>query len=252
LFPHSPSRCVSARVVPTRPNSSPQRRIKRNRGANAALVTRAQSTLGLFSFADPFPPRKVVEHTYAQNFSVSGDGSVANKLGTAITMSLNDIFAPGGSYTHQPYGRDQMAALYGRYKVHGVVLELEVCMSNTATTKNPPVFIMGINAPSSGFTYTGALLTDAMEQASADWIQVPAGLPRRIVKKVDVATLCGATKQEFAADVSQYCAANGSSPTKTTSVSFSVAGLDTSVYAVVALRFTYRTEWFERITLAAS
>jgi len=233
-------------------NLFPNKQHKKN-AREDSLVRAQRLPKGLFSFPAPYPPRQLVEHTYGQVIRVANDAVTSNKLGSATVVSLNDIFSPGGAGAHQPYGRDQMAALYGAYKVHAVIMRV-AHQQSVVGTPNASTLIMGINSPSSGITYTGLDLQTAMEQPSVEWVQSSWGFMREFTKRFDIARIVGVSKEEFQADTSVYAALAGASPSKTCSVSFAcgseTAGTTSSICLTVEL--TYVVEWFQRIIQPAS
>ncbi len=86
-----------------------------------------------FRFEDPFPARTVKELVYKHELSAHTDPGSNFQAGTPLTFNLGSLFAPiaGG---HQPFGFDQMAALYARYKVHKVRIRVETMPLATPTT----------------------------------------------------------------------------------------------------------------------
>ncbi len=203
---------------------------------------------GPFPFADPFPLRQVIHHTYSFASGPSSSGSNGLLTGVPVIFNMNDLFAPGGTIAHQPYGRDQMAALYGRYKVRRFTVELECLGGGTQS-----ILIMAATSPSAGFNYSGCTTTDAMEQPGVQAILCPTTTPRKIVKSFDIAQVLGVDKREFEADVSQYAAAAGSSPAVLAKFQIVVGAIvSTTQTASIVGRVSYEAEWFDRITQAAS
>jgi hypothetical protein len=82
--------------------------------ARLRRYTNFENSNGNFTFLDP---HKYVSLKYADLYSES----LATVTGTNQVMNLNSIFDPDRTGTgHQPYGYDQLAALYNRYRVLAV------------------------------------------------------------------------------------------------------------------------------------
>jgi len=231
--------------VPARDNYvAPKNNNKKKRGTPSAQ--RLVAPLALFSFADPYPARQVVRHNYCQVFSFTSDASTAAKTSTAQVLAVNDMFAPGG---HQPYGRDQMAALYGRYKIRRVTIELEALSGDSLRG----ALVVAVYGPSAGFSYGSALLTDCAEQPNAAAIMLSSTAVTKFAQTFDIKTILGVDAREFDSDVSQYAAASGSSPTILARLALAYSGIAaTSQNCTVVMRLIFETEWFDRITQAAS
>jgi len=76
------------------------------------------------AMANPVPNTRKFSLTYSEQ--VSGTSVTGGITGGGTNISLNDIHDPNKTGTgHQPYGHDQWAAFYNRYKVTWVEIKLE-------------------------------------------------------------------------------------------------------------------------------
>jgi hypothetical protein len=94
-------------------NKRNNKKARKNRGGRRApshgSYTTRESSLWTF-----LEPHKYVTFHYAEVFT----NSVLTVTGSQQIMNLNSLFDPNRTGTgHQPYGFDQLAALYNRYRV---------------------------------------------------------------------------------------------------------------------------------------
>jgi len=118
------------------PKSYPLRRsvkttsFSRQKKKRDAVLCRAFSSLartpafvhpGASSLLNGLPTRKKINLRYCDEILVTGAGTVG-----VHTFRLNSMFDPDYTATgHQPMGRDQWAAFYGRYVVANAVIKAE-------------------------------------------------------------------------------------------------------------------------------
>jgi len=153
-------------------------------------------------------PHRYVTLKYTEVFSQS----IAAGVGTQQTMNLNSLFDPNRTGTgHQPYGYDQLAALYNRYRV--LKCGWKVTFGTLAGTIN--VLVVPVNG----------LINTAIADAAT--YQTAAELPFCVVKtqgggggptivisgNMSLNKLNGVTITEYLAD-DRFEAAIGASPTE--------------------------------------
>lgn len=181
---------------------------------------------------------------------VSGavDGSLC---GVSTTFNLNSMFSPTGGAT-QPYGFDQMAALYGRYKVYSVTISLTVSKGTDA--QNTMYAHALIQNPSGGATLTGLSGGDVEERPNGvTW--VVGNIPVHWNAHFDISTLCGINKREFEANVEDYAALVSASPARIATMQLAVsnaASAQTSKGVDWRVLIEYDCVFFQRITQADS
>ncbi len=200
----------------------------------------------------PFPPRLVRQMRWCNSLGLVSATTTA-QMGTENVFRLNSCFDPdltGG--THQPYGFDQMAALYAKYVVHRV--RIRIIASTIAATKTSAVGI-AVQAPTSTQVLTAMSLSDIIEKSMGDvlWMET-AGRVSVFEASFDIARIAGVTQQQLRANIEDYAALISASPGQTPYLRIALANFqDTtqigqSVYVVLDMD----TEFFDRIELSSS
>lgn len=210
------------------------RKMRRNWRKRAAR--RGVKVLGALQ---PIPQRQIVKMKYAQN------------VNTAVTtaynwkFALNNIFDPDFTGTgHQPYGHDQLAALYNRYRV--------IACSYVITAYSGSTGICYGAVPGNE-QITATTLAELRENPRARYTtQYPGGSSTKLVGKVYLPSLMGRTKQQYMAD-DRYQATFGTAPQE--QAFLNLTGLDlaevgTSINWTVTLE--YLVEVFDVKPLAQS
>ncbi len=178
------------------------------------------------------------------------------QCGTPLTYNLGSLFAPiaGG---HQPFGFDQMAALYARYKVHKVKIRVETMPLTSVNTISNAVQVVGIFPPGSAQTTLNVLNAYSMGEnfnVSTKLVANTALVPVVFETTLDIATIAGLTKKEFEANIEDYSALVTASPTRfpflEVNLAPNVAASGTDYLSGVTLTFV--AEFWQRISLAAS
>jgi hypothetical protein len=201
---------------------------------------------------EPFPVRCVRTLRYVYTTTLSGTGT-ANVFGTAVTFNLNSLFQPN-SGGHQPYGFDTMATLYDRYKVLSCDVDLTACY--TGGIQNSFLGVIQL-PPGEVATIAGSTVEIVSEKPRA--IAVPivggtgAGSPQ-VIQHLAMPVCCGLTAPEFKANVEDYAAVVGASPSRIPKLEVAVADFSTTTTASVKLRFDilFHAEFFDRTVLAQS
>lgn len=188
---------------------------------------------------NPIPARQIVKMKYAQN------------VNTAVTtaynwqFALNSIFDPdqtGGG--HQPYGHDQLATLYNRYRV--------IACSYVITAYSGSTGICYGAMPANEVKSFGTL-SELRENPRARYItQYPGGSTTKLVGKVYLPALMGRSKTQYMSD-DRYQAVFGANPQE--GAWLNLAGLDlaevgSSINWTVTLEYT--VEVFDVKPLAQS
>lgn len=187
----------------------------------------------------PIPQRQIVKMKYAQAINTSASNIYNYKF------NLNSIFDPdytGGG--HQPYGHDQLAGLYNRYRVISCSYVITGYSGSTGICYG----CMPANEP---VTFT--TLAELRENPRARYTtQYPGGSTTKLVGKIYMPSLVGRTKQQYLAD-DRYQAIFGASPQE--QAILNVTGLDLAeVGATVNWTITleYTVEVFDVKPLAQS
>jgi len=191
----------------------------------------------------------LVDHTYGDILSLQVNATGGLTSATPSTYNLNDLFAPEVVNAHQPYGFDQMTPLYKKFKVHSATITVQ-----TLTTAAGIWLHVAFASPNAGFSYAGASAYAVSEQPGATSYLLTPSVVHHTVKGIDMPTLCNVTKQEYDADVSMFVGTGAASPSSVAKcyLALSTPGAASGYTALLQVRITYKVEWFDRITLAAS
>lgn len=124
------------------------------------MATAIKGPFSAYSGVDPFPP------SYRCNMRYTSQGylscGTAGVCGTQKEWQLNSLQSPETSGGHQPYGFDQLAALYARYRVYAVTLDIVL---NNPNADGLGMACTIVSSENSGFsTLTGKTLWNVNEQ----------------------------------------------------------------------------------------
>lgn len=191
----------------------------------------------------PIPARFITKHKYSETFSLALSNSYQYKY------NLNGMYDPnstGGG--HQPYGYDQLATLYNRYRVIKCSYTISGIQSDSPGTNTRLVAV-----PSNAAT-TFTTVSEACETPRAKFIvQGAAGSPLKTLHGWSyIPSLMGRSKAEYMAD-DRYQATNGSNPSELAILNIvggTLGDVGTSITAVITLEYT--CEWFDLNQLAQS
>jgi hypothetical protein len=201
---------------------------------------------------DPFPKRRVAALRYSDSYTILTT-TTEFLYGTATSVLLNSLFAPvsGG---HQPYGFDQLAALYNRYRVNAVDVEMTI-MYNGGVQNS---IVSGVVLPpGTSATIAGSTYTIVSEKPNVISVPIVGGTNTGTVfikQRFDIARLAGLTANELQANVEDYSAAVTASPSKLVTFEFATCGVSTTTAtsSKVLLTLVFHTEFWERKILAQS
>lgn len=200
---------------------------KYRRRGRKMQMRRKRAGLRVLSGLNPIPARQIVKMKYADNINTA--------VGTAFNykFNLNSIFDPNFTGTgHQPYGHDQLQALYNRYRV--------ISCSYVITAYSGATGICyGVMPANEAVTFT--TLAELRENPRARFItQYPGGSTTMLKGKVYIPSLVGRNKSQYMAD-DRYQAIFGASPQE--QAVLNVTGLDlaevgVSVNWTITLEYT--------------
>ncbi len=192
-------------------------------------------------------PHKYVTFKYTEVFS----SSVVSAGGAQQTMNLNSIFDPNRTGAgHQPYGYDQLAALYNRYRV--LKTQWKVTFGTQSGTYNLVVFpVNGLIASSvagASTFQTACELPFAVHRT-----QGGGGAPTIVIDgEIELNKLNGCTRAEYLGD-DRFEAQVGASPTELMTLGI---GLYNPTTATVDINYTveiiYYTDLHDPISIAGS
>ncbi len=166
--------------------------------------------------------------------------------GTAVNLGCTNAYSPI-SGTHQPYGFDQMAALYRYYKVVGFKYRITGVNYTAASATMLGVREVPVNENKSlsATDIAQAAERPGMRQA---FTTAGNGLPPVIEGEVDIPALLGVSKEMFKADVSEYGALCTAAPNRYPYVQISVAGNNSSAFMRLLIECEYTVNFWQRIT----
>lgn len=150
-------------------------------------IRRRRPTTNVNRALQPFSSRFITKLKYSEAFVLN----VANNW--TQTMRLNSLFDPNlTGVGHQPYGFDQLAAIYNRYRV----IATSYCINAYSGTSPIRFACIPVNdAPPINN------LSELCENPRAYWkLQYPGGDTQYIKGKTSIPSLMGRTKQQYMAD----------------------------------------------------
>lgn len=213
------------------------RRLRKGKGRKAKRTGR--KTVVVNRAITPVPQRFLTQHKYSTTFTLG-------TLQPLYRMNLNSLYDPDQTGTgHQPYGFDQMAALFNRYRVYGVSYKVQGYQFN-----NPIRF--GCVATNDTASPTNmATLIEYPRSKSA--IQVNGGSTAVITGYVNLPSLTGRTKAQYMAD-DRYQAQNNTNPQEALILNVMAQSLsDTALDSCTMLvTLNFHCEWFDPIVFASS
>jgi len=165
-------------------------------------------------------------------------------VGEVRNVRVNNAYEPIAS-THQPYGWDQMAALYRRYKVVG--MKMRVRIINPYTT--PGYFLARPVPVNENYSMVDNYFAETSEKPGTITRAIAAaGGPNEIVDvPIDIPKLLGITREQFLADTSRYSAQVTAAP-DFAYVQIGYAGSGASAYVAVLVECEYLVQFWQRIT----
>lgn len=184
----------------------------------------------------PLPARFITKHKYSTPFTLNALNSYQYKF------NLNSLYDP--DYTgvgHQPYGRDQLAALYNRYRVIKTSWVI-----NGIQTDSPGTNIRLACQPSNDIVSYGNISAMCEAPRTRFIVQGAQGAPLKILKGFShLPTLCGRTTAEYMAD-DRYQADVNTSPPEYCMLNVMGSTLtdgSATINCDITLEFT--VEWFD-------
>lgn len=183
-------------------------------------------------------------------YAESITSSIATTLGTNLVYRLNSIFDPtsavGGT---QPYGYDQMAALYNRYRV----LKTRWIVTFNASSAGYNAYVIpsngALNAPSADLTsFTSCIMTpfDKYQRYALN------GEPPIFKGSMDLNVLGGVTREEYLAD-DRFEAQIGANPSEVISLNIGIQNPSAGTISIpFMVELFYETDLHDPISLVAS
>lgn len=206
-------------------------------------------------FPPPFAEQMRCSLGYTQTINLASSAS-ANVYGTEIDVNLNSVFQPTSTGGHQPFYLDQIALIYKRYRVDAVKVRVVAFSADPTATDVLSLSALLVSPGVSG-TLTGAATDVILEKPNQATVLVqPAGSAAvmQIDIRATIADLCGLTRAELTANVSDYSALITASPNRVPLLMLAAANDSNAVSKTVRIHLfvEYDCEFFERIVPAQS
>jgi len=192
---------------------------------------------------------------YVQTFSVTSSTTVPT-FGTEQKFSLNSLYDPDITGSgHQPYGYDQLAALYKLYRVEGVRISITAFASEWGS------LVVGAQVACANDTaaLAGSSIQTVDERPGTVILypSYPSGgtLLAKITQNFRIAQIEGISARALADDTQNYTAAVTTNPVRMPYLLVAAANPDASVTTYscrVLVELEYDAIFYERITQAAS
>lgn len=185
---------------------------------------------------------------YAYTSTLANNGISTWTFGDSLNLRVNNAYDPING-THQPYGWDQMAALYRYYKVVGFSYEV-VGLAFPDKSLVLGVRPVPVNENTS-IANTGIATVAERPNTRLAFAQFGGPIPS-LKGTVNIPQLLGVSQEQFDADVSEYSAAVTAAPSRYAYIQIAVAGTDATTFMQVVIRVVYTVNYWQRITQAAS
>jgi hypothetical protein len=218
-------------------------------GTSSASASAGSLAISYFS-PDPFPPSVRKQLRYCENFQLSV--GTAGICGTEVTLALNSLYDPNLSGTgHQPYGFDQMAALYTKYRVDSVNVLLEFTTPGSTVDQCCIAAFEGIAQQST----TGTAIDQVCERPNVFKAHLSSSGRRHAViqKSFNLWQLVGVSQIKYTAE-DGYAAACTASPANIPVCRFNVCNYSqgTAAASSCLLTLTFNAIFYGRIGQAQS
>lgn len=212
---------------------------KRKKGGRWRKAKRGNRKVKVLSALNPIPARQIVRMKYAEAFETN----VANAYN--FTFNLNSIYDPNRTGTgHQPYGHDQLALLYNRYRVIGCRYVVQ------AYSGSSPIRF-GI-LPANEVKSVGTV-SELIENPRAQYkLQIPGGNTQVIKGNAYIPAITGRSKTQYMSD-DRYQASFGASPAELAILNICALTMaEVGVTVQFQITLEYLVEVFDVIPLGQS
>ena len=189
---------------------------------------------------------------YVDTITLTSSAGAARISGSQYEFRLNSIYDTDKTSTgHQPYMYDQVATLYGKYRVDRCDVQVDAIVS-PSTSHAITALVQG---PSGGLNLGGQELNFLLENVKAKTLYAltTAVNPPRIRFSIDIAKYLGIGRDAYEADLTQFAASVGANPSAICMlnlVTSAFAGTSESIQAVVTL--VYHVKFWDPITFGQS
>lgn len=240
--------------VATKKKTGPKPKPKRTalaKGAPRYLVDgKSKGDFGMIMKRAPFAPSMNVCLEYGDNIILTA--GTTGVYGTETIFNLNSLYSPQYSGGHQPYGRDSLALLYRRYVVHAVGIDL----TYTDPSEDGMIIACILQGADGTFAITGSNNNAIAEKPMTvvRTINNSGEQTGHIKHFTHLHKLEGIHKYQWNANLADYSAGVGATPSKTPYLRIACASARNTSGATIMLRplIKFYCTFYERIVLAQS
>ncbi len=211
------------------------------------------STRVFFTNLTPFPPKYRCALRYAQTKTYTTGASGVS--GTENAFSLNSLYDPDVTGVgHQPYGFDQVAALYSKY----LVLSCDVQIRAVTPGGQADMCILAAFTGSQAVSLSGITVDAATEKQGVITKSISSsGSNRNVVINLPAIPLpksLGLTPVQYMAELGTYGAAVTASPTVQSFLRVNVASYNGTASEDVTIQVViiYHAEFYDRVVQSQS
>jgi len=200
----------------------------------------------------PFPPFKNYKLKYTHTVTLSS--TTAGVMGSQQVFRLNgmyDVDVTGGG--HQPYGFDQLASIYKRYKVNAVAVK--ILISNPSSDG---LYVAGqIANPSNSSEFINTLTADIVQERQQAFVQRINNSGSQLITKkfyLPIYKGAGIHKIQFLADPDNYTASVSGNPGSEVKLLLACGSDhgDSGESVTVSVEFTFYALMYQRVQLSQS
>lgn len=223
-----------------------RRKFKRRFSRRRRLFRRrSRRTTNILRTIQPFAPRSIVTLKYCESFTITTNTATSTGL---YKFNLNSIYDPDRTGVgHQPYGFDQYAQLYNRYRVISTSYSLHAVNSTN---------YMQVVAYPSNDDLTYDYIDVVKERPSCKYrVQAPNSPVTPLRGKVYIPTLMGRTPAQYKSD-DRYASLCSTSPDELAILHFYFSDANTGISSTLTTALNvvlkYRVEFYDLKTQSQS
>ena len=228
---------IFIKIVTLRNIKMPPKRTRKTKPRRK--VARKKTTVNVNRALQPIPQRFIVKQKYSQTFPINNSGF------SSYGFNLNSVYDPDRSSTgHQPYGYDQLSALYNRYRVINCSWRINVASDSV---------VRAVAMATNDFT-SFAGVSDMVERPRARYIVQQPGAPSQVLTgTVSIPSLVGRSKAQYMAD-DRYQAETNANPQELALLWVAAQNMsDASINGITCtIILEYTVEYFDLKTLTGS
>lgn len=225
---------------------------------SAAGFSTSNAIVSPYQFArltgrDPFVPGIWRDFTYTDQYVLT-NGAVG-VMGVERVLRLNSLYDPDATGAgHQPYGYDQITAIYQKYKVHACTFEV-----SWWGTSNSAFLCAQVAGPDDTSVLAGVSPNVVAERPNAE-MQVFGGSSQNQVifrKTVAISDIIGMNKLQFKTDIDGTTAQYNANPVRVAVLRLAIADPTASLAQDgmsmrVLVKLTFHSQCWSRITAGQS